>query len=399
MNHIYMEALIKNRVFLVRNIEYSTLRDFLIEENVFPISQIEIIDSKPHRTAQIRELIDILPRRSDKHFVSFLQCLSYSEQKHIADNIAKCVYKLIETNRPKLSTNEYKRINESISNLTLSNSPISPTENFDENNYEITFSPQEETQSLCSYFYEENDPSYENSEESGPTVGHLACYKMSSEPKGLFYVINNDTFKDASFNRNGSKKDMIDLMNLFSELDFVCEKKENVGAIDMKLALWGFSQMSLLEKANCCVVAILTHGKNINQLVGVDGNVINLDDVLAYFNAQNCAALVGKPKLFIIQACRDEISKESYHQAAIRSDVVIAYSTSPGYVSLRDPKEGSVFIKEIVSVFGECSKHMSITDMLIKVRGNITKKYPDVSQYPITEFALEKSWYLNSTLR
>ncbi|CAI9737897.1 caspase-3-like isoform X1 [Octopus vulgaris] len=398
MNHIYLEALIKNRVFLVRNIEYSTLRDFLIQENVFPMSQIEVVDSKLHRTAQIRELIDILPRRSDKQFVLFLQCLSYSEQKHIADNIAKCVYKLIEANKPKLSINEYKRINESISNLTLTETPSYPTENVDENHYEIAFSPQEESQSESSFLFEENEPSYENGEDSNPTVSYLAYYKMSSEPKGLFFIINNDTFKDCSLNRNGSKKDVSDLMTLFSDLNFVRDKKENLNAMDMKLALWGFSQMTLLEKADCCVVALLTHGKNINQLLGVDGNVVHLDDLLAYFNSENCPALVGKPKLFLIQACRDDIKTESYHQAAIRSDVVISYSTSPGHVSHRDPQEGSVFIQEIVSVFSECSKHMSITDMLIKVRGNIKQKYPNVPQYPITEFALEKSWYLNPTL-
>lgn len=389
-----MEALIKNRVFLVRNVEYSTLRDFLIQENVFPISQIEAIDSKLHRTAQIRELIDILPRRSDNNFISFLQCLSSSDQKHIADNIAKCVYKLMEVNKRKLSAKEYKRIDESIGNLSLTNSPVSAIENLDDNYGEITFSTEEESSSIYGYFCEDD----EKLVESFPVLSHLECYKMSSDPKGLFYIINNDRFKDNTLNRNGSKKDMKDLLDLFSDLNFACDKKENANAMDMKLALWGFSQMELLAKCDCCVVAILTHGKSKNGLMGVDGNVVNLEDLLAFFNAGNCQALVGKPKLFIIQACRDESQQESCEQSVIRSDVVIAYSTSPGTVSHRDPTEGSIFIQEIVRVFSEYSKHMSVTDMLIKVRGNLKKKYPSVSQYPITETALEKSWYLNPTL-
>ena len=67
-----------------------------------------------------------------------------------------------------------------------------------------------------------------------------------------------------------------------------------------------------------CMIAILSHGKKGNVIFGTDGclgylghqncpqngTFITTDDLRQLFSSSICRAMEGKPKLFIIQACR-----------------------------------------------------------------------------------------------
>ena len=52
------------------------------------------------------------------------------------------------------------------------------------------------------------------------------------------------------------------------------------------------------------MVFIMTHGDEEGKLYGSDGEDVKVKDVASLFNASNCSVLIGKPKLFVIQACR-----------------------------------------------------------------------------------------------
>lgn len=54
---------------------------------------------------------------------------------------------------------------------------------------------------------------------------------------------------------------------------------------------------------NCFVCAVLTHGER-DIVYGVDGKTISLDDLKNSVDGDNCPTLIGKPKLFFIQACQ-----------------------------------------------------------------------------------------------
>lgn len=52
------------------------------------------------------------------------------------------------------------------------------------------------------------------------------------------------------------------------------------------------------------VFVIMSHGE-LNKVYGTDGVLLEVERQIIYrFNRDNAPKLVGKPKLFIVQACR-----------------------------------------------------------------------------------------------
>lgn len=68
--------------------------------------------------------------------------------------------------------------------------------------------------------------------------------------------------------------------------------------------LQAFAQFSDLHSGSALAVAILTHGQENEKLCGVDWQCISKFDIQQIFKIRNCTQMKGKPKLFIIQACR-----------------------------------------------------------------------------------------------
>ena len=57
------------------------------------------------------------------------------------------------------------------------------------------------------------------------------------------------------------------------------------------------------KSANAFILCVLSHGVN-GFIFGVDGERIAIDTITSKFDGNNCPALSGKPKVFIIQACQ-----------------------------------------------------------------------------------------------
>ena len=71
----------------------------------------------------------------------------------------------------------------------------------------------------------------------------------------------------------------------------------------MKEVLAAFAAHPNHQNNHCAAVAVLTHGEE-GYLYGVDGAKLHINTMVALFNARQCPALAGKPKMFILQACR-----------------------------------------------------------------------------------------------
>ena len=64
-----------------------------------------------------------------------------------------------------------------------------------------------------------------------------------------------------------------------------------------------FSQMEEHEASDMCIVVVLSHGKE-GAVISREGDGVSVAWIIDQFNSKRCPALVGKPKLFILQACR-----------------------------------------------------------------------------------------------
>ncbi|CAM6000571.1 unnamed protein product [Sphagnum balticum] len=97
-------------------------------------------------------------------------------------------------------------------------------------------------------------------------------YRNESTPKGLCLIINNCTFNDPKRfpERLGSHVDGDSINALFTQLGYTIVSRKNLNG----------------------------------QLFGIDGVSIDEQFIWCTFSAEKCPALVNKPKLFFIQACR-----------------------------------------------------------------------------------------------
>ena len=134
----------------------------------------------------------------------------------------------------------------------------------------------------------------------------LRCYRMKSTPQGIAVIINNKIFTSTFVlgNRNGTDKDAVALERLFTYLGFYTNRYNDLTGSEMKRTLEAVATIDY-RQYDCLLVAILTHGVQ-GKLYGTDGEKIPVEDLTTLFNGDQCPSLIGKPKIFFLQACRGE---------------------------------------------------------------------------------------------
>ncbi len=130
-------------------------------------------------------------------------------------------------------------------------------------------------------------------------------YKMQSCPRGLCLIINNTQFVESADlkQRDGSDADASNLQKLFLALHYTVTVLRNTTAPILMDKVYEFAQKPEHSRLDSVVVCILSHGMP-GRIYTVDGVLIPITDITAAFNGQNAKHLIGKPKLFFIQACR-----------------------------------------------------------------------------------------------
>jgi len=200
-------------------------------------------------------------------------------------------------------------------------------------------------------------------------------YPMGSRPKGYALIIVNKDFDNEFYEtRIGAERDTENMISLWEGLGYDVTAHFNKTASDMRFIFRKFAQLSNHKSVDSCVVVISSHGVT-GRIVGTDNEFLFMEDILDEFNNVNSPHLMGKPKLFFVQACRGKKidggvdvpngadggkgSTNSYKllQPVQRSskwtEMVIAFSTVPEYVSMRNPRIGSWFIHAVTKAFAE----------------------------------------------
>ena len=229
-------------------------------------------------------------------------------------------------------------------------------------------------------------------------------YRMSSEPRGYCIIINNVKFSTMK-DRPGSNWDAQALKSLFGGyLGFNIQNFDNLSSTEIEGLLKNTQRVDH-SKLDCLVVAILSHGENGN-VYGTDGVLISVEKITGYFRGTKCPSLSGKPKIFILQACRgknfdygvkvkeatdgsddpeeleeivleeDETDGGGYDMALPEeADFVLAYATTPGYVSWRNSAFGTWFIKALTDVMREQAHQEDFLSMLTEVNRKVAEEF------------------------
>ncbi|KFO59619.1 Caspase-9, partial [Corvus brachyrhynchos] len=242
-------------------------------------------------------------------------------------------------------------------------------------------------------------------------------YEMKTDPCGHCLILNNVNFsRDSGLStREGSDIDCEKLERRFKALHFTVLTRRDLKAQEIVLELQKLSRQDH-SALDCCIVVILSHGCQTSHIqfpggiYGTDGKPIPIEKIVNYFNGSNSPSLRGKPKLFFIQACggeqRDQgfvVDCDSPEEEApggslesdatpfrvpsdnvdepdaiaclpTPSDILVSYSTFPGFVSWREKSSGSWYVEMLDSVLEQYAHSEDLLGMLVRVAGAVSAK-------------------------
>ncbi|XP_071447468.1 caspase-3-like [Hetaerina americana] len=187
-------------------------------------------------------------------------------------------------------------------------------------------------------------------------------YRTDSPRRGRAVIANFSLFKDEEIKeRIGSKKDVEALQIMLGDklkFDVQTWDLNGVNAHTFLKMVEEESKNANHRNGDCFLMVIMTHGFTNGTLCAYEG-AFNLDNVINLFTGDRCSPLRGKPKIFIVQACRGAEGQPGVYVAKsgsqprkmislpVHSDILIAKSQSEGYYSLRHPQNGSYFIQSL----------------------------------------------------
>ncbi|CAL8141127.1 unnamed protein product [Orchesella dallaii] len=192
-------------------------------------------------------------------------------------------------------------------------------------------------------------------------------YKLSEGFKGYALVLNITEYDDRSKDRGGAKHDTEYMTKLWSSLGYEVTSREGYFTLTNVLKILDdFKSKFAQRPSGSCVVYIASHGE-FSTIQSSDHQSINLYKHVIYnFDSERCTELIGKPKIFIIQACQrfqTDAAAPDRRQVPI-DHAIVCFSTIPGYVSNRDLYLGTWYTYCLAKVFMEEAHHMPLVKML-----------------------------------
>ncbi|XP_078499973.1 caspase-7-like isoform X4 [Lissotriton helveticus] len=223
-------------------------------------------------------------------------------------------------------------------------------------------------------------------------VAQPYLYNMNYAHVGKCVIINNENFQRSTgvATRSGTSKDAQDIQNCFQNLGFQVFIKKDQTCEEMEALLKKVAEEDHSDNA-CFACVLLSHGKE-GIIYGTDG-MIPIKDLTTPFRGDRCRTLVGKPKLFFIQACRgtqldtgieadaasDSDSEDEgtspKNKIPVEADFLLAYSTVEGYYAWRNGKRGSWFIQSLCKVLTEHGRQLEIMHILTRVNFMVATGY------------------------
>ncbi|XP_053328233.1 caspase-8-like [Spea bombifrons] len=258
----------------------------------------------------------------------------------------------------------------------------------------------------------------ENSKETKSqeeTLEHLETYAMKKKPHGWCVVINNRDFTEARSlckeieDRNGTDLDAAEIKNVFESRNYIFKEHKNLTGKRILETMEIYANESHDDK-DSFVCFILSHGK-LGEIFGTDGELIPIRRLTACFNGQHCKSLVGKPKIFFIQACQGDKLQQlvtyetdspentddtKYDCLPVHADFLTAFATVEDYVSIRHTRSGSIYIQTLCKALNDPELYNTelcyiLTNVNKKISEDIFKlRNKNIKQMPSFKSELRK---------
>ncbi|OWJ99925.1 CASP8, partial [Cervus elaphus hippelaphus] len=220
-------------------------------------------------------------------------------------------------------------------------------------------------------------------------------YRMTSKPRGYCLIINNYDFSIA-------------------RRKIVHYRDQTAEEIHKALE---FYQKKDHRNRDCFICCILSHG-NRGIIYGTDGQEAPIYELTSYFTGLKCPSLVGKPKIFFIQACQGDdyqrgiaVETDSEQMEVClemdsaprrryipdEADFLLGMATVNNCVSYRSIREGTWYIQSLCqNLRKRCPRGEDILTILTKVNFEVSNKDDKRNmgkQMPQPTFTLRKKLF------
>ncbi|XP_002197219.4 caspase-6 isoform X5 [Taeniopygia guttata] len=219
-------------------------------------------------------------------------------------------------------------------------------------------------------------------------------YKMNHQRRGLALIFNHERFywHLRLQDRRGTWVDRNNLKSILTELGFEVRLFDDLKKEDVQQRIYEASTTDH-SNADCFVCVFLSHGE--------DGHIFAYDDkieiqtITDMFRGDKCQSLVGKPKIFIIQACRGdkhddaviahdsadgsespgnetEVDAAGVYTLPAGADFIMCYSVAQGYYSHRDTINGSWYIQDLCETLRKHGSSLEFAELLTVVNRKVS---------------------------
>ncbi|XP_036809823.1 caspase-14 isoform X1 [Oncorhynchus mykiss] len=229
-----------------------------------------------------------------------------------------------------------------------------------------------------------------------------ASYDMSGQRRALLLIVRDK--EKMKSNRCGFDVDRQTMEKFFEGFGFQYHSVLDETAQEMKEEVINFRNGINSSSGNisCVFVVTSSHGRR-DGIIGADKKTPAVKDIIEPFGDELCPKTKGKPKVFIIDACRgsnhdtgvhfdsaadEKLSKEAMATKEYRStrvppcinDMLVAYAAMTDYVGMMNSTSGSRMIHNISLVFsspGATEEH--VYNLFVKANAKMVATPVDVT--------------------
>ncbi|XP_061626780.1 caspase-6-like [Phyllopteryx taeniolatus] len=220
-------------------------------------------------------------------------------------------------------------------------------------------------------------------------------YRMDYRRRGRALIFNQERFfwRLGMNDRLGTNVDRYNLEIRLKALNFEVKVYDNYKNAEVLEIIHEAAEENHSD-ADCFVLIFLSHGED--EHVYTNDGKISIQHITSLFKGDQCQSLVGKPKIFVWQACRGDkhdnpvvaydavdselqtnevvVDASAVHTLPAGADFIMCYSVAEGYYSHRDTVNGSWYIEDLCELLRKYGDSLEFTELLTLVNRIVSER-------------------------